>query len=209
MGSGNHAINDSRYALEGKMTFKPMLALSKLPDFRMLRFPLLVSPKLDGVRATMQGGQLLSRSLKPIPNKFVQEMFAGLPEGIDGELIQGVPSDDPYRRTVSVVMSDDKPADGVKLYVFDRFGAEPFGKRLSDASYDIGPLPFVVIVPHYGVGDVATLETYEQKFLAQGYEGLMIRDPAGRYKQGRSTEAEGWLMKVKRFADAEAKIVDY
>jgi DNA ligase-1 len=100
--------------------FKPMLALSKLPDFKSLRFPILVSPKLDGVRASMQGGVLLSRSLKPIPNKFVQELFANLPEGTDGELIQGNPADDPYRRTISVVMSDEKPCDGIKLYVFDQ-----------------------------------------------------------------------------------------
>ena len=50
------------------MTFKPMLAFSKLPDFRMLKFPLYVSPKLDGIRASMQGGRLVSRSLKPIAN---------------------------------------------------------------------------------------------------------------------------------------------
>src|SRR5712691_7907552 len=98
------------------MTFKPMLALSKLPDFRMLKFPLLVSPKLDGIRASVQGGQLVSRSLKPIPNKNVQDLFRNLPEGIDGELIEGNPSDEPFRRTTSIVMSDDKPAKGIKLY---------------------------------------------------------------------------------------------
>src|SRR5216684_92514 len=104
------------------MLFKPMLALSKLPDFTKLRFPLLVSPKLDGVRATVQGGRLRSRSLKEIPNKNVQDLFRNLPEGTDGELIHGQPWNDPYRRTISIVMSDDKPADGVQLYVFDRFG---------------------------------------------------------------------------------------
>ncbi len=199
------------------MTFRPMLALSKLPDFNRLRFPLLVSPKLDGVRATMQGGRLLSRSLKPIPNKNVQAMFKGLPEGTDGELIQGVPYDDPYRRTVSVVMSDDKPADGVRLYVFDKFHGGPnsdgFAFRLSSITADLVRLGYgtdalsAVIVPHQIVTNVAELEACEQEYLSRGYEGLMVRDPKGPYKQGRSTEAEGWLMKVKRFADAEARIV--
>jgi len=192
------------------MTFKPMLALSKLPDFRMLRFPLLVSPKLDGVRATMQDGVLLSRSLKPIENKFVQEMFKGLPEGTDGELIQGVPYDDPYRRTVSVVMSKDKPADGVALYAFDKFFKDfGFSERFAYLRDVAEGLPNVVIVPHQYVSTIEELELCEQEYLSRGYEGLMIRDPEGPYKQGRSSEREGWLMKVKRWEDAEARVVDY
>jgi DNA ligase-1 len=195
------------------MTFKPMLAHSKLPDFAALRFPLLVSPKLDGVRATMQGGVLLSRSLKPIPNKFVQDMFRNLPEGTDGELIHGQPFDDPYRRTISIVMSNDKPADGVKLYIFDRFAELfccTFEQRYNGIrSYGLEDKFEVVIVPHFPVTNVAELEKCEQEFLGRGYEGLMIRDPEGPYKQGRSSEKEGWLMKVKRFADAEARIESY
>ena len=54
-------------------------------------------------------------------------MFKGLPEGLDGELIVGDPiAPDAYRQTVSVVMSDDKPADGVRFYMFDWYGTEPF-----------------------------------------------------------------------------------
>jgi DNA ligase-1 len=41
-----------------------------------------------------------------------------------------------------------------------------------------------------------------------GYEGLMIRDPKGPYKQGRSTENEGWLLKMKRFLDAEGEVLE-
>lgn len=198
------------------MTFRPMLALSKLPDFRMLRFPLLVSPKLDGVRATVQGGQLLSRSLKPIPNKNVQALFKGLPEGADGELIHGNAFDDPYRRTVSVVMSDDKPADGIRLFIFDRFIGQDtvplrgfFSRLNSIRALGLEERFEVVIVPHYPISNVEDLGEHEQEFLLQGFEGLMLRDPEGPYKQGRSTEAEGWLMKVKRYADAEARIVSY
>ncbi len=162
----------------------------------------------------MQGGQLLSRSLKPIPNKNVQELFRNLPEGIDGELIQGKLFDDPYRRTVSVVMSDDKPADGIQLHVFDKFMEQGTGPiRSFESRFNfIRSLGLetqfeVVIVPHFPVVDMGGLERYENMFLDQGYEGLMIRDPFGPYKNGRSSEKEGWLLKVKRFEDAEAVIV--
>jgi DNA ligase 1 len=47
--------------------FKPMLAVD-CGDVNALRFPLFASPKLDGVRAVVMNGGLMSRSLKPIPN---------------------------------------------------------------------------------------------------------------------------------------------
>src|ERR1035437_8371630 len=112
--------------------FKCMLA-SKVTDIARLKFPVLVSKKLDGIRATVQGGHLLSRTLKPIPNVNVQALFKGLPEGIDGELIYGDPcAPDAYRQTVSIVMSDDKPANGIQFHVFDKFGTEGFQTRLGD-----------------------------------------------------------------------------
>ena len=190
------------------MTFKPMLAFSKLPDFRMLKFPLYVSPKLDGIRASMQGGRLVSRSLKPIANKNVQERFAELPEGVDGELIQGSPTDEPFRRTSSIVMSDDKCPAGVKLYAFDWYGSGTFQERFANLSaMNLGDS--VVIVPHTLIHTVEQLEAVEETYLSRGYEGLMIRSLSGPYKQGRSTEAEGYLMKVKRFEDGEARIQEY
>ena len=97
--------------------FKPMLATDA--DLTKLRFPLLASPKLDGVRAVVRGGVVYSRSNKPIPNKYVQELFSGY-EHFDGELIVGLPhSKTVYRDTVSHVMSNDKRDFDVKFYVFD------------------------------------------------------------------------------------------
>lgn len=194
------------------MIHKPMLA-TNVEDFQALRFPALVSPKLDGIRAGMQEGRLLSRSLKPIPNKRIQDLFRDLPEGTDGELIQGNPADDPYRRTLSIVMSEDKPINGVKLYVFDQFAppSVPFINRFEGIKKLIenSTSDAWVIVPHLPVNNLAELEACEQEFLARGYEGLMFRSLTGPYKTGRSSEKEGYLLKVKRFEDAEARIEDY
>ena len=50
----------------------------------------------------------------------------------------------------------------------------------------------------------------EEEFaLKQGYEGLMIRSFDGKYKHGRSTEKQGYLLKLKQFKDIEAEIVGY
>ena len=52
------------------------------------------------------------------------------------------------------------------------------------------------------------LMAYEERCLAEGYEGVMIRTPHSPYKCGRSTEREGYLLKIKRFEDAEAVVLD-
>src|SRR5208337_2872716 len=145
------------------MTFKPMLAGTP-ENVSQLRFPVLASQKLDGVRATVQGGRLLARSLKEIPNVNVQRMMAGLPEGLDGELIYGDPcAPDAYRQTVSIVMSDSKPATGIRFHVFDKYGTPGFQARLNEASVliDATGNPHTVIVQHVMVDTFEKLEQLE------------------------------------------------
>jgi len=194
------------------MTFKPMLA-SHCKDTGKLKFPVLVSEKLDGIRATVQGGQLLSRSLKPIPNIHVQEIFKGLPEGLDGELIMGDPcSPTVYRDTVSIVMSDDKPADGIVLHLFDKFADAPFAARFQMVAgfvreYHADFNDNIVTVPQVMIKSIEELDEFEAAALAEGNEGVMIRSLDGIYKQGRSSEKEAILLKLKRFEDSEAVII--
>jgi DNA ligase-1 len=199
------------------MKFKPMLA-GKCSDTTTLRYPVLASKKLDGVRCLVQDGRLVSRTLKPIPNKHVQNKFIGLPEGTDGELIIGDPrAADAYRKTVSVVMSDDKPTnfyDGEEtyFYIFDTFlPSAPFTERIAmtadtaDKFYrqDVDYVKQVV------VQNAEELAKLEEMWLAEGYEGVMLRDPKGPYKEGRSSENQGWLLKLKQFEDGEARIIDF
>ena|ERR1035437_1833588 len=193
------------------MTFRPMLA-SSIKDMSKLDYPLYASIKYDGIRCTMQGGVLLSRTLKPIPNKNVQEMFKNLPEGLDGELMVGDPfAKDVFQRTTSVVMSHDKPATGVKFYVFDqylpdlRFVAR---KEIMDSLFFSCKNDVVKVVQHV-IDNEKELLDFEEHTLANGFEGLILRSIDGPYKEGRSTEKQGWLLKLKRFVDAEAEVIDF
>lgn len=186
--------------------FKPMLATDA--DLTKLRFPLLASPKLDGIRAIVRDGVVYSRSNKPIPNKHVQRKFSHL-RHFDGELIVGDPtSKSVYRDTVSVVMSDDKPALDVFFYAFDHI------ERL-DAAYfrrreEIGPISLDVCVhAQCEITHLDDLLAYESDCLEGGYEGLILRDPNAPYKRGRSTVKEGYLLKLKRFTDAEFEVIGY
>lgn len=198
---------------------RPMLAGSPKPkdksgvltnnDLRdQLRLPALASPKLDGIRALVFPEAVMSRSFKPIPNRLVQSTYCR-PSliGRDGELITGDPTaKDVYHRTHRMVMTEDAPIDDLKLWVFDSFTASgSFKQRLAEAHARENH--GVVHVPHVLVSTMSELLQLEEKFLEQGYEGLMLRSPMGPYKQGRSTVKEAFLVKLKRFVDSEAIVL--
>jgi len=182
--------------------FRPMLASPA--DMSKLRFPLWLSPKLDGIRALVINGVVMSRSLKPIPNQYVQELFGHL-EGYDGELIVGSPTDkDCFRNTTSGVMSREGRPD-VNYHVFDRHDLTACTWETRYQS--LQQTETVFQVPHYLVYAHGAIESLEIEHLDMGYEGVMLRDPNGPYKNGRSTAKEGWLLKVKRFEDSEALVL--
>lgn len=186
--------------------FKPMLA--KDADIPSIVYPVLASPKLDGVRAIVRDGVVYSRSNKPIPSAHVQKLF-GQYEGFDGELIVGEPTSETcYRDTVSGVMAQDKVPD-VYFHVFDfvSVSALPYSSRRQ--CFDFACTEEIRIVEQRRINDETELLAYEAECLGLGYEGLILRAPNGPYKQGRSTVKEGYLLKVKRFLDAEAIIVDF
>lgn len=186
---------------------KPTLAAKV--DLDKVEFPCLVSPKLDGIRVLGIDGKAMSRTMKEIPNRFIQSVFAtGVFDGLDGEIIVGpANASDVYRVTNSAVMSRDGAPD-FTFHIFDVWNAGgEFEDRLSVANNQI--YPRIVHVPHVTVFDMAGLLAWEQTWLEQGYEGLMGRSPTAPYKQGRATMKEGYLWKLKRFSDAEYAVVGF
>jgi DNA ligase-1 len=190
--------------------FAPMLA-GKC-ELAKLKFPVIVSPKLDGIRCLCRGGRAVSRQLIDIPNEMVQSILSDHKyDGLDGELIVGSPTDpDVYRKTNSGVMSEKTTPD-FKYYVFDvtfNLACDGFESRFKMLQ-SYANLDRVVIVPQYVVRNIEELITIEEKFLREDYEGVMLRSPQGPYKYGRSTTNEGYLLKLKRFVDGEFKIVGF
>jgi len=188
------------------MTFKPMLASPA--DLDNIRYPVLASPKLDGVRAIVKDGVVLSRSLKRIPNEHVQSLFGKL-EHFDGELIVGPPTSKTcYTDTVSGVMRKDGTPD-VRFYVFDHIGHPHLSYVSRTLGIDKKPsLNWEFLAQRHVYGGDELLN-YEQLCLSAGYEGLILRALNGHYKFGRSTAKEGLLLKVKRFVDEEFEIVGF
>ena len=189
---------------------KPMLAVDHDPA--KLVFPCWASPKLDGLRGLVHGGQLLSRSLKLIPNKHVQDVL-GRPQfnGLDGELIAGSPTaPNCMQACTSFFMASDKVSDDWSFHVFDYHDDERGydARRARLLTADLGSQRIVVHDCEM-IYNADHLLEYEAKCLDAGYEGLILRKIDGPYKFGRSTVNEGYLLKVKRFSDSEAIILGF
>jgi DNA ligase-1 len=189
------------------MAFKPLLSATYDPTkFQFGLRPWLVSPKLDGIRAVVQGGVVLSRNLKPIPNQHVQKLFGHL-EHFDGELIVGDPTaPDCYSATSSGVKRRDGEPD-VWFHVFDHLQilVDPFTQRL--ARLQPGLNSRCTRVYQQQVTTLEELMEFEATCLERGFEGIMLRDASAPYKLGRSTLKEGVLIKVKRMATDEAVVI--
>lgn len=188
--------------------FKPLLASPADLD-KLDLTDMLLSPKLDGIRAIVIDGVVMSRSLKPIPNKHVQKLFVHL-EYYDGELICGDPTSPTcYRDTNSAVMSADGEPD-VTFHVFDhiQYPDYEYVERMSQLQFGDSQN----VVDQRPVFKPADLDHWESYYLALGYEGVMLRKsrgPNSLYKFGRATAKSHTLLKVKRFVDNEYEVIGY
>ena len=196
------------------MIKRPILAEKIEPsELENLKYPVLVSPKLDGIRCLIVDGKALSRSFKPIPNLFIQSLLSKQEfNGLDGELVLEGKT---FNETQSIVMSESsEPVDFV-YYCFDYVGKNglnhPFELRLKDLEEVVqgSNNKWMVAVPQLLAHSSETIITTETTFLSQGYEGLMIRGCDSPYKNGRSTKKEGYLLKLKKFEDAEAVVIGF
>ena len=179
-----------------------------------VKFPVLASPKIDGIRAIVRDGVLMTQSLKPVPNKFIQSSVNWADyEGLDGELVVGSPTDaNVMQATQSGVMSEEGEPDW-HYWCFDMVSGEIYDDRLRTLKnklvqkiYEFNGYRISMLGQKWLMCE-ADLKDYEEEVLGQNFEGVMLRNPNGLYKYGRSTENEGYLVKMKRFQDAEATVL--
>lgn len=212
-----------------KLSF-PVLCSPKIDGIRVL---LHADP-----RCPSRTIKALTRSMKPVRNTFIQNLlcqklgdsFLNLPalRYMDGEILvrncKKVNKDKnkvtEFQATTSGVMSIEGEPD-FHYFVFDyMFQPDaPFNQRLQDAQAVINRVKEnycntslserISFLPHDLVYSVKDILKYEKRMLKAGYEGIMIRDPLGIYKFGRSTFNEGILIKMKRFEDDEAYVIGY
>jgi DNA ligase-1 len=177
-----------------------------------IRWPKLMSPKYDGIRAMGMHGAPHTKSLKLVPNNYTKLRFGGaMFDGLDGELILGSPTDPQvYNKTNSAVMSHEGQPN-LTFYVFDDFTdpSLPFHERQTRLKQRVLTLgPGVVWAPQVLIEDEDQFNKSYGVLLAMGYEGGMLRCPQSLYHFGKSTAKSQNCLKCKPHIDAEAEILE-
>ena len=164
-----------------------------------------VSEKLDGVRAWWDGQALYSRRGNPInaPSWFVE----GFPnEVLDGELWMGRGTFEILSGTVRSKTPDAAAWGRVRYMVFDLpTSSAPFDERLQRLREIFKSLTSrrIALVDQFRVAGERELMATLERIVADGGEGLMLRDGTSLYRSGRNDD----LMKLKTYQDAEAIVV--
>lgn len=197
-------------------TFKVMLAASEVPTASDLLYPIMVSYKYDGIRTALTGGVAMSRKMIPLPNTCIQEWareHGDLLEGIDGEMIFGPPNTSTTFNKSTSGCNKASGGDGFTFYVFEKWDSKLLAEdRYHELLVWYHHLPpevssRVVIVEQRVLHTLKDLQSVYAEALALGYEGLIIKEPLLRYKNGRSTVDEGYCLKWKEFIFHEARIL--
>lgn len=181
-----------------------------------LKFPLILQPKIDGVRGMNLDGQFTGRSMKPPANKFCASFFSQRQFiGLDGEIAAQSETHPNLCSLTSSALSTIAGEPFLLWHCFDYITKDtislPYIERLQrlENYIQIISTEYKQLVNRLRViqcKHVTTLDDLlyqDAMWLAAGYEGTIVRDPNGKYKQGRSTPNQGGLLRIKRFANGE------
>lgn len=174
-----------------------------------------VQPKLDGFRcrASKDGTgkiRLLSREMQPITtmNHIVAELKHVMNEGdvFDGELYAHGMSLNKISSAVKRKSKRAGHADEIKFNVYDCDTRDKFRDRSAYVAKALaGKFDTLALVPTVTIRSRDELSVCEAEYIAEGYEGVMLRHGTKGYQPGIRSEA---LLKVKTFVDGEFKVVD-
>jgi DNA ligase-1 len=191
---------------------KPLLA--KDVNESKLKFPLGITPKIDGSFAFVQNSKLYARSLKQHENLHVTEQFSREEyNGLRGELILELNpiAPDLCRNTSSALRTiQGKPL--VSLWCFDHVLPEtvdlPYFKRIELLEQKVRDLdnPLIKTIPLSIVYSLEEYIDFRDTFLAQGFEGVVVRDLHAKHKEGRSSSTKPDLWRYKPWSTAEIRV---
>lgn len=198
---------------------KPALAEDYVEE--KLKFPYIVMPKIDGVRGLNLTGAFTGRSLKAFKNRYVTKQFShSALLGFDGEVAAHSETHPDLCRITTSRLNTIQGEPYVLWWLFDYVSMDtkilPYIVRLRerDKRYDelywnehTRPLwNHLRLVPWELVENLEQLLTAEARFLAEGYEGLILRSPEKPHKDGRSSPTHNGYLRIKRFIDFEFHI---
>ena len=193
----------------------PMLAHDFLKRGKSIKFPCYAQRKYDGTRCVAISGKgLFSRNKKRYPHlDHIVAEINKLPSTIilDGELYSDTLT---FQEIVGIVKRETLRATGdeekqlqIKLHVYDIINKAPYEDRYANLQILFNKYKFkhLVLVKSDVCKSEEEIKELHALYVQEGYEGLMLRNKTGLYKNSRAVD----LQKYKEFFDGEFKIVAY
>ena len=182
----------------------PMLATTA--DINKLEYPVMVQPKLDGIRCIATNKIKLSRKNRPFTNLDHIDL-SDLPDDmiLDGEMYCHKLS---FQENTKLIKKYRKgKTEQIQYHIYDMPSFKGnFFHRITDILLKLGDtLDNIVIVPTYMVNTKEELLDYHTEFLKDGYEGTIIRTLDTEYEFNKRSKS---LIKFKDFIDEEFLIID-
>lgn len=193
------------YPLEERRLTEPKFGWSQ-------HWPVIVQPKLDGVRcrAICNGpfNSLLLSSTESVINSVphivreLQELC--LYHELDGELYIPGESFETINSIVSRTVNLHEDSSDIQFWIFDLIDGQRQLERLNNliTSFSHGN-PFIKIVPVKFAYSFQEIMTHYEDFINQGYEGIIVRHKLAPYIRKRST----FILKFKPKKSDVYKIV--
>jgi DNA ligase-1 len=205
-----------------KFIFTTMLAQTYDKHHKKLPHNIMVSPKLDGVRSyTTKDGAYSRNGIQWVASRYIEQamipFFDRYPNiVVDGELYCHRLHDD-FNKIISLAkrmknFTEAKWLDvemNLEYHVFDIYDPDNPDMTAEDRynfinrEFGSNQCANVICVDT----EFCTKDNFHpifERYMANGYEGIMMRDPSSPYESKRSY----FLQKYKEFVDEEFKILD-
>lgn len=211
--SEDRPAEDQKFNTDANGQIKPMLAIKF--DEKQIKYPCLVQPKYDGVRCTISVGsddevKIISRQGKPynIPHirEWAEQHRDILP--LDGELYNH--HELSFQEITSAVKKRSELTDKIHYVVYDKPVCDEDNSHrwceLLKYEWNDAFKESPAYLSDYKIcNNMDEIREYHSECVADGYEGVIIRNLDGLYEFGFRSRN---LIKLKDFDDAEFEIAD-
>lgn len=192
----------------------PMLAHDYNKRGSSIKFPCFSQRKYDGTRCVgVPGKGLFSRNRKQYPHlKHIVEEINKLPNTfvLDGELYSDTLT---FQEIVGIVKretlkkGDEEKQLQIKYHIYDLINNMPYEKRYTSLQeiFHNYSFKYLELVKTDVCENEKKMKELHNQYVSEGYEGIMLRNKNGLYKNARSID----LQKYKEFFDDEYEVIDY
>jgi DNA ligase-1 len=190
----------------GEGPLKEPMLLHKWEDYKdTVVYPLILQPKLNGVRATWCPLQeeLFSRKRTKLVLPHIQAELRGW-RGVDAEIWNAEMSFEEISGAVRSADPTNPAKERLEVWVFDHFGDKPYCRRLEDLIRKENGSR-IKVIPSIIVHNEEEVNTWFERIMKErGVDGVVLRDPDAPYRfDHRSSK----VLKKKALLSAEYPII--